>query len=793
MAEPEGTCDAGWFRRPSLPSISTGGKGFRSPPPPATDPLDLMSPNLLDRLCWSPSSFARVACLWFLTAALGFAQTSAGTAAAAPRTRAERRPANILFLFSDDHATGAIGAYGSQIIETPRIDQLARQGALFTNSFCANSLCGPSRACILTGKHSHVNGFRRNGQRFDGQQWTFPPVLHASGYQTALIGKWHLDSDPVGFDHWQILPGQGNYYNPDLLQMDGTRKRYQGYCTDIVTDLALDWLKSERDPERPFLLMCQHKAPHRNWTPAPRHLGVYDGVTIPEPPSLFDDYGGRTALLRENEMSLAKNFHWGHDAKFHGENQLPEFFEGQYGNSEYERMDEAQKAAWDAHYEPENERFLAAVAAGELDEHAITSWKYQRYIKDYLACIRAVDENVGRMLDYLDESGLAENTLVIYSSDQGFYLGEHGWYDKRWIFEESLQMPFLIRWPGVIPEGTRSEALIQNIDYAPTFLEVAGLEVPPEVQGRSLLPLFENAGRAPADWRDAIYYAYYENAAVHNVPEHDGLRTLTHKLAFFPRTNEWQLFDLERDPQEMHSLQAQPEQRALLAGLQKRLFDLRHFYGVNKAVIPATRADEAWWRERFQAQNAATSGSDAKLLFVGDSITQGWEGAGREVWDEFYGARQALNLGISGDRTEHVLWRLEHGRLHEIEARVAVVMIGTNNTGHSMQDPLEIAEGVRAVLAGLRAKSPATHVLLLGIFPRGRDANDLGRLNNLAVNQLLRRMAGPGVSYLDIGDAFLSADGGLSVEIMPDALHLSPAGYRLWAQAIEAKLIELGV
>ncbi len=608
-----------------------------------------------------------------------------------------QRP-NVVFIFSDDHALQAIGAYGSRINETPNLDRLARQGAVFENSYCANSICGPSRACILTGKHSHLNGFLRNGNRFDGTQATFPPMLQQAGYQTAIVGKWHLSSDPVGFDYWEVLPGQGSYYNPDLIRMDGTRKRYSGYCTDIVTDLSLKWLKEQRDPSKPFVLMCQHKAPHRNWAPAERHFALYRDQRIPEPDSLFDDYAGRSKLLTENEMSIRSHFHWGHDMKFHGQNLFPDYFASQHDNSEYERMTSEQKAAWDAQYEPENEAFIEQMKAGKLSADDVVRWKYQRYIKDYLRCIAAVDESVGRVLDYLDESGLADNTIVIYSSDQGFYLGEHGWYDKRWMYEESLRMPFIVRWPGVIPSNTRSTALIQNIDYAPTFLELANVPVPAEMQGRSLVPVLRNGCEAPADWRDAIYYAYYENAAVHNVPVHDGIRTDRYKLIFFPRTREWQLMDLKSDPHEMRSVHDQPEYGSILIGMKKRYDDLRKFYAVNSAVIPATRGDEAWWHQRQNAADKQIKEGDVDLVFIGDSITQGWEGNGQRSGRNSMRPVKPMNLGFSGDRTEHVIWRLTHGNLATIRPHVAVLMIGTNNTGHSMQDPQEVADGVRRIL-----------------------------------------------------------------------------------------------
>ena len=497
-----------------------------------------------------------------------------------PSCPAADRP-NIVFLFSDDHALQAISAYGGRfkdIAPTPNIDRLAKQGAIFERSYCANSICGPSRACILTGKHSHKNGFTDNENcRFDGSQPTFPKYLQQAGYQTALIGKWHLVTQPTGFDHWEILPGQGNYYNPDFLRMDGTKQRVEGYCTDIITDKTLDWLKNQRAKDKPFVLMCQHKAPHRNWVPAARHYDLFDGKQMPEPPTLFDDYAGRSDALTRQEMTIARHFMWGHDLLLRGKPTDPRILPG--ANGEYARMTPAQQTAFNKAYDGENQQLLDDLAAGKLDDQALTRWKYQRYIKNYLRCVRAVDESIGRVLDYLDESGLANNTIVIYSSDQGFYLGEHGWYDKRWMFEESLSMPFLIRWPGVVKPGVRSKALIQNIDYAPTFLEAAGLAIPPDIQGRSLLPVLKNDGLAPADWRKAIYYAYYgENT--HNVAPHDGVRNERYKLFFLPKSNEWQLFDLEKDPQELTSIHDDPASAGTLADMKILYQQLRSQYEV---------------------------------------------------------------------------------------------------------------------------------------------------------------------------------------------------------------------
>lgn len=489
---------------------------------------------------------------------------------------------NILFIFSDDHALQAISAYGDRfkgIAPTPNIARLAKQGAVFERSYCANSICGPSRASILTGKHSHINGFIDNdSSKFNGAQPTFPKFLQQAGYQTAVIGKWHLVSNPTGFDHWEVLPGQGSYYNPDFIQMDGSTKRDEGYVTDIIGDKTLDWLKNRRNKDKPFMLMSQQKAPHRNWVPAERHYKLFDGIYMPEPETLFDDYANRSVALKEQEMSLARDFWWENDLLLPGKSTDPRFRNGLV-NGEFKRMNSAQTKAFQNAFGAENRKLIDDLAAGKLSDEDVTRWKYQRYIKNYLRCVRALDENVGRLLDYLDESGLAENTIVIYSSDQGFYLGEHGWYDKRWMFEESLVMPFLIRWPGVVKPGVRSKALIQNIDYAPTFLEAAGVEIPDDIQGRSLLPVLKNEGVAPTDWRKAIYY-FYSGEATHQVAAHDGVRSDRYKLFHLSKSDEWQLFDLEKDPQEMKSLHDDPAYAAVLADMKKTYQELRAQYEV---------------------------------------------------------------------------------------------------------------------------------------------------------------------------------------------------------------------
>lgn len=483
---------------------------------------------------------------------------------------------NILFIFSDDHAINSISAHGgrlAQIAPTPNIDRLAKEGALFLNSFCANSICGPSRATILTGKHSHKNGFMRNtGKGMDQSQWTVSKALQKSGYNTAVVGKWHLKTTPLGFDYFEVFPGQGNYYNPVFIQMDGSRNRDDGYATDLTTAKAIDWL-DRRDKKKPFFLMCQHKAPHRTFSPALRHLKAFDGIEIPEPKTLFDNYKNRSATLAANEMEIDRHFDWAYDAKVRkderGNVQLPK--PDRYGTPEYNRMNETQKEKWDAHFGPENQAFLKKFAAGKLTDKEVVRWKYQRYMKNYLATVKAVDESVGKLLQYLDDHNLAENTLVVYSSDQGFYLGEHGWYDKRWMFEESFRMPFVARWPGKIKPGHRPAQLIQNIDYAPTFLEVAGEKIPEEIQGDSLVPLMKGT---KSEWRNSLYYAYYEFGE-HRVPQHFGVRTDRHKLIFFPKTDEWNLFDLKTDPNELNSVHDDPDYREVRADLEREFHRLR--------------------------------------------------------------------------------------------------------------------------------------------------------------------------------------------------------------------------
>ncbi len=509
--------------------------------------------------------------------------TTAAALAAFSLTAAEPKRPNILFIFSDDHALQAITAYGNSryadYFQTPHIDRLAEQGALFVNSFVVNSICGPSRAAVLTGKHSVHNGFVDNSSRFDGSQPTIQKYLGESGYETAVIGKWHLVTDPTGFDHWEVLPGQGSYWNPDFIQMDGSTQRFEGYVTDIITDKTIDWLENREDKEKPFLLLSQHKAPHRNWMPAERHLMLFEGIDLPEPETLFDDYSGRSRTLQEQEMQISDHFFWGWDMFFHA--APPEAANMMDGlrNREYERMTPLQQRSFDYAYGPRQQKFLDDLAAGKLSEDDITSWKYQRYIKNYLRTIKALDENIGRLMAYLDEQGLADNTVVIYSSDQSFFLGEKGWYDKRWMFEESLTMPFILRWPSQVEPGIRPEAMIQNIDYAPTFMQMAGLSVPEDMQGSSLMPILKNAGATPADWRSEIYY-YYTGEAVHRVPAHDGVRTERYKIFYLPRTDEWQLFDLIEDPKELRSVHNDPAYAEIFAEMKALYHRTREHYEI---------------------------------------------------------------------------------------------------------------------------------------------------------------------------------------------------------------------
>lgn len=486
---------------------------------------------------------------------------------------------NILFVFTDDHAPHAIGAYDGwlkSVDPTPTIDKLARDGMLFVNSFCTNSICGPSRAVIQTGKHSHKNGFMNNGNTFDWNQQTFPKLLQKAGYQTAIYGKSHLKGKPLGYDDWAVLPGQGLYYNPDMIFPDG-KKRVDGYCTDVVTDLAVEWLNEKRSDQQPFMLMVQHKAPHRNWMPALRHLSLYDDVKIPEPPTLFDEWKDNAPGARLQELEIDRHMDLNYDLfvdltpEF---NQPPsQLRQDRSAWHNMKRMSPEQLKAWRAHYAPRDEAFRKAKLTGK----DLVRWKFQRYAKNYLRCVKGVDESVDRLQRELTKLGLDQNTIVIYSSDQGFYIGDHGWYDKRWMYEESLKMPLIVKWPGVIKPGSRETELVQNLDYAQTFLEIAGATQPKDMQGLSLVPLMK--GEKPEKWRSEIYYHYYEYPSVHMVPRHYGIRTKRHKLMhFYQFKNEWEMYDLNKDPDELSNLYGKKETLKLQNKLKQRLKNLQKSY-----------------------------------------------------------------------------------------------------------------------------------------------------------------------------------------------------------------------
>lgn len=457
---------------------------------------------------------------------------------------------NIVFIMADDHAAHAVGAYGSKINQTPHIDRIAAGGMLLDNCFCTNSLCAPSRAAILTGTYNHVNGVKTLATEFDNRQVVFPQLLRRNGYQTALVGKWHLGHgpahDPRGFGYWEVVPGQGRYRDPEFIGMDGVERVRPGYCTNIITDLAVDWLDA-RDPDRPFCLLVHHKAPHRNWEPDDKHRDMYV-EDLPVPATFTDDHSGHAAAARAARMRIDRDLTL-NDVK----ELLPP----------------------------------------HLDADAAALWNYQRYIKDYLRCVASVDDNVGRLLDYLDANGLTDDTIVVYTSDQGFFLGDHGWYDKRFMYEESLRMPFLVRYPREIEPGTTCDALAVNVDFAQTFLDYAGVPADARMQGRSLRPLLR--GEMPSDWRDCVYYRYWEHDdAEHHVWAHYGVRTHRHKLVYYyadglgipgassvPQEPEWELFDLRDDPWEMRSVYDDPayagvrtELTAELARLQAECGDI---------------------------------------------------------------------------------------------------------------------------------------------------------------------------------------------------------------------------
>lgn len=487
-----------------------------------------------------------------------------------------KRP-NIIFIMTDDHAYQAIGAYGSTMNQTPNIDRIANEGMRFDKAFVTNSICSPSRAVTLTGKFSHLNSVKDNIDIFDGNQVTYPKLLQKNGYETAIVGKWHLKSKPTGFDFWQVLPDQGHYYDPEFLTPEGKIKE-KGYVTDVITHRAIDFLENQRDENKPFMLMYQHKAPHRQWWPATEDFDKVTTQHFSEPDSLFDNYKNMGTAAKQAEMRIGDHMALTADNKIHpeiakkaGYTEFLDWYESAY-YERYARLSEKQKQQWNETYGPINQDFLLNKPKGQ----ALIKWKYQRYMQDYIATIDSVDRNIGKLLNYLDETGLAENTIIIYTSDQGFFLGEHGWFDKRFMYEESFRTPLMIRWPNHINAGVNNAQLVQNIDYAPTMLELAGIDIPTDIQGKSLLPLLK---QEPVIWRDALYYHYYEYPSIHMVKRHYGIRTDRYKLIhFYHDVDEWELYDLKVDPKETVNLISHANYQSIKEELLTRLDELREQY-----------------------------------------------------------------------------------------------------------------------------------------------------------------------------------------------------------------------
>ena len=449
---------------------------------------------------------------------------------AAPLRAADDKRPNILYIMADDHAAHAISAYGSKVNKTPNIDRLAKDGMRFTECFVTNSICTPSRAAILTGQYSHINGVPVFNP-IDPKRPTLAKYLQAAGYHTGMIGKWHLGTYPTGFDYWNILPGQGVYNNPVFITPDGkggeVRKKHNGYVTDVITDFSLDFLKG-RPKDKPFFLMCHHKAPHRPWVPDPKYAKKWENVQVLEPATFNDDYATRSDAAREATMRVDRDL-----------------------------------TKTDLKQDP----------PPGLNAEQLKKWKYQRYMRDYLACVDSIDDSVGRLLDYLDKNGLADNTIVVYTSDQGFFLGDHDWFDKRFMYEESLTMPFLVRWPAKVKAGSVQDGMILNVDFAPTLLDAAGEKVPADMQGRSFLPLLR--GEKPRDWRTSMYYRYYHYPQDHKVQPHYGVRTEQYKLIYFNKIDQWELYDLKKDPHELKNLYADPAQAETVKKLKEEIYRLK--------------------------------------------------------------------------------------------------------------------------------------------------------------------------------------------------------------------------
>lgn len=507
--------------------------------------------------------------------ALPAAAVSLQSCATAKHQAAEPQRPNIVFIMTDDHTAQMMSCYDQRYASTPNLDRIAADGVKFTRSFVANSLSGPSRACMVTGKHSHKNGYTDNesGKPFDGSQPTFPKYLQGAGYETALFGKWHLISEPTGFDTWRVVPGQGDYYNPTFINQDGSRSQEHGYLTNIITDLSIDWLNNKRDKSKPFALLIHHKAQHRNWMADTCNLRLYEDKTFPLPDNFFDSYEGRpAAATAEMRIDDPMSMDIVYDLKMINDTvntRLTPSYKNFIG-----RMDSAQRAAWDAFYNPIIEEYYTSNLKGE----ELANWRFQRYMRDYLKTLKSLDDNVGRVLDYLRDNNLLDNTLVVYTSDQGFYMGEHGWFDKRFMYEESFNTPLVMHLPKGLKARGDIDCMVQNIDYAPTFLDLAGVKVPADMQGESLVPLL-NGEKALPSGRDQIYYHYYEYPAEHAVKRHYGIRSSRYKLLhFYNDIDHWELYDLEQDPHEMHNLYGTPGMEAVTAEMKARLLRAQEQY-----------------------------------------------------------------------------------------------------------------------------------------------------------------------------------------------------------------------
>ena len=495
-----------------------------------------------------------------------------------------KRP-NIVFIMSDDHAYQAISAYDHTLIETPNIDRIAKKGMLFTNACVTNSICAPSRATILTGKHSHKNGKVDNVSAFDTTNVTFPQLLQKAGYQTAMFGKLHFGNSPKGFDQFKILPDQGNYYNPDFITKQEGNIKVSGYVTDIITDMTLDWLQKERKKDKPFMLMYLHKAPHRSWLMAERHMKEFTQKKFPEPATLFDSHEGMPAA-EVAQMNIYGNMGWAGDSKVNPE-IMDELGLKEIGvdkiryKAEIGRLDTPQKANFDAAYKPVMDEFKKRYPT--MTDKDLAKWQYQRYMQDYLGTIKSVDENVGRVLDYLEANNLMDNTIIVYTSDQGFYLGEHGWFDKRFVYDQSFKTPLLISWGNHIKAGSKSDALVQNLDFAQTFLDIAGVKQPADMQGKSLLPVL--TGNMENWKRDAVYYHYYEHPSEHNVNRHYAAITKNYKLIhYYFDNNYWELIDRKKDPNEQHNYYNDPKYGKIREDMHQKLDALRKQYGDNETI-----------------------------------------------------------------------------------------------------------------------------------------------------------------------------------------------------------------